>query len=83
MNSLRMCVACREMKEKEQLFRVVRKDGNFFVDHTFKSNGRGAYVCREASCVTKAAKIKAFERSFSGRINADIYGELEELVKNA
>ena len=40
---LRMCIVCRNMKTKPELIRVVKnKDGEVFIDKTFKANGRGA-----------------------------------------
>jgi predicted RNA-binding protein YlxR (DUF448 family) len=51
----RTCVACRRVKSKRELVRVVRSpDGNTFVDETGKANGRGAYLCRDRMCWEKA-----------------------------
>ena len=42
---MRMCVGCREMKEKKTLIRVVRNpEGEVSIDPTGKKSGRGAYV---------------------------------------
>ncbi len=50
----RTCVACRQMKSKRELIRVVRApDGNVFVDESGKANGRGAYLCRDLACWEK------------------------------
>ena len=50
----RTCIACRETKDKRELIRVVRTpEGNFIIDPTGKANGRGAYLCRQASCWEK------------------------------
>ena len=39
---LRMCIACREMKEKSTLIRIVRDvDNKFSIDKTGKKSGRG------------------------------------------
>jgi predicted RNA-binding protein YlxR (DUF448 family) len=51
----RTCVACRQVKSKRELIRVVRApDGKVFVDETGKANGRGAYLCRDRACWEKA-----------------------------
>ena len=43
---MRMCVACREMKPKKELIRVVRTpEGEVLLDPTGRRNGRGAYLC--------------------------------------
>lgn len=53
----RMCVACRQMFDKPQLYRVVKTaDGDVSVDATGKKNGRGAYVCHSEACVAKCEK---------------------------
>ena len=59
----RMCVSCREMKEKEKLFRVVFSEGAI-IDKEGKMQGRGAYVCKDLSCIAHAEKKKGFERAF-------------------
>ena len=45
---MRMCIACREMKTKSEMTRVVRNaEGEIALDLTGKAPGRGAYVCSE------------------------------------
>ena len=84
MDSERMCVGCRKMKPKNGLIRLVKKDKNTIeIDLTYKSQGRGAYVCRDPKCAAAARKSKAFERSFSCRVCADVYVELEAAVADA
>ncbi|MBP8819252.1 MAG: YlxR family protein, partial [Syntrophomonadaceae bacterium] len=42
---LRMCVGCREMKNKKELLRIVRTpEGSIEIDRSGKKSGRGAYV---------------------------------------
>lgn len=42
----RKCIGCGELKEKNQLVRIVRsKEGEISLDMTGKKNGRGAYIC--------------------------------------
>lgn len=83
MKSQRMCVVCREMKEKDRLFRVVKVGDAVVYDSTFKIQGRGAYVCRKKSCISTAQKKGAFERSLSMRIDPQLYNELETLIDDA
>jgi len=53
----RTCIACREVKSKRELIRIVRTpDGAVVLDTSGKANGRGAYVCRQASCYEPALK---------------------------
>ncbi|WP_438318626.1 RNase P modulator RnpM [Candidatus Caldatribacterium sp. SIUC1] len=51
---IRMCLSCRERKEKKFLVRVVRTlQGTLEVDPTGKRAGRGAYVCPVPECVER------------------------------
>ena len=49
---LRMCIACRELKDKKSMLRVVKNsDGKIFLDFSFKAAGRGAYICDNPECM--------------------------------
>ena len=48
---MRTCVACREVKSKRELIRLVRNlNGSVQVDTSGKEPGRGAYLCRVLEC---------------------------------
>ena len=65
-----MCVACREMRAKKDLMRIVRTaEGMLVLDRTGKLSGRGAYLCRDAACVSKALKTRALERALEAPMN--------------
>lgn len=50
----RTCIACRQVKPKRELIRVVRApDGKVHIDETGKAHGRGAYLCRNRVCWEK------------------------------
>ena len=75
---MRMCVGCREMKEKKTLIRVVRNpEGEVFIDPTGKKSGRGAYVCREGSCLQRALKQRQLERQLQVTLTEEVSGALE------
>ena len=77
--SLRMCMACRERKQKERLIRVVKqKKGSIFIDKTGKADGRGAYVCNNLECLELLKKKRGLERSFKCKIDGLIYDDLEK-----
>jgi len=47
----RTCVACREVKTKRELIRLVRiSNGTVEVDPSGKKAGRGAYLCQSPEC---------------------------------
>jgi uncharacterized protein len=48
---LRTCVACRQVKAKRDLVRIVRTaDEGLTVDTTGKKQGRGVYLCKMKDC---------------------------------
>ena len=54
---LRMCIGCREMKPKTELWRIVKTpSGEITIDKTNKLSGRGAYICKSRDCLKKAEK---------------------------
>lgn len=70
---LRMCVGCREMKEKKSLIRVVRSpEGVLSLDPTGKKPGRGAYVCREGQCLARAIKQRQLERQLQAEMTEEV-----------
>ena len=47
----RTCVACRQVKAKRELIRLVRVDNDRIeVDTSGKKAGRGAYLCQAPEC---------------------------------
>ena len=76
---VRMCVACREMKPKKEMLRVVRpKEGDVFIALTGKAAGRGAYVCNDPACIRKLKKGRLLNKVFSAEIPAEVYEKIEE-----
>ena len=70
---LRMCVGCRESKPKRELIRVVRApDGAVSMDPVGKKPGRGAYVCRQEACLTRAIKQKQLERQLQVQLTPEV-----------
>ena len=69
---MRMCVGCREMKEKKSLIRVVRSpEGDVSLDPTGKKSGRGAYVCRNPECLKRAIKQRQLERQLDAALSPE------------
>lgn len=79
----RKCVGCNEMKDKKSLLRIVRSpEGEISLDLTGKKNGRGAYVCPDRDCITKAVKEKRLERALEKAISDEVYEKLLEDFDN-
>ena len=82
---MRMCVGCRDMKEKRELIRIVRTpEGETLIDPTGKKSGRGAYVCRSPECLKRAIKQKQLERqlqvSLTDEVNEALMAEMNRLA---
>ena len=75
-----MCVACREMRAKKDLMRVVRTETGLVLDRSGKLNGRGAYLCRDAACLQKAIKTRALERALEAPLNDELKAALESEI---
>ncbi|HOO61569.1 MAG TPA: YlxR family protein [Bacillota bacterium] len=78
---MRMCVTCRERKEKKDLTRIVLSPtGEISVDETGKKPGRGAYVCREGNCMAEALKGHRFEKGLHSPIGSETQEVLAAMV---
>ena len=67
----RMCVVCREKKDKSDLFRIVEKEaeGKFILDEKQTTQSRGQYVCKTHECINRLSKHKKIKE------------EIEDLLK--
>ncbi len=75
---LRMCVGCRESKPKRELIRVVRSpEGAVSMDPVGKKPGRGAYVCRQESCLMRAIRQKQLERQLEVQLTPEVVEALQ------
>ena len=78
---MRMCVGCREMKEKRSLLRIVKNaEGAISFDRVGKAPGRGAYICRSKECLQRAVKQRQLERALETQIAQDVYAQLMEEI---
>lgn len=81
---MRQCLGCRVMKPKKELLRVVRSpEGAVSVDLRGRANGRGAYVCRDAECLKRAAKSRALTRALGTPVTEEILSELKTQMEAA
>lgn len=79
---LRKCVACNEKKNKNELVRIVKKnDETVEIDLLGKTNGRGAYLCKNLECINKAEESKKLSRALKIEVSKDIYEDLKKLTK--
>ena len=82
----RTCVACRTVKAKQELIRLVRTaDGSVEVDISGKKAGRGAYLCRAQECWETGFKSGRLEHTLRTTLTQDnreqLIGFGEDLFK--
>ena len=76
---LRQCIACRDLKEKRAMLRIVKNsDGKIFLDFSSKASGRGAYICDNPECIKKLKKNRLLNKVFSCAVDDGIYTAVEE-----
>ncbi len=77
-NPERRCSGCGERFPKPTLIRVVRSpEGEISLDFTGKKSGRGAYICRSATCLKKARRARRLEQNLECTIPDAVYDALE------
>ncbi len=80
---LRVCVGCKEKKNKKELVRIVKTpEGTIEVDFAGKKAGRGAYICPQEKCLDIAIKKKSLEKSLKQSLTQIILEELKESLSN-
>lgn len=78
---MRRCISCREIKNKSEMLRIVKKSDEIFeLDFSGNSDGRGAYVCKNLICANNNKKRKNLDRSFKMKVPADIYDKIISAV---
>ncbi len=75
---MRQCLGCNEHKPKAELIRVVRApDGSVSLDTVGKKPGRGAYICRDVTCLKKVRKSGRVARNLACEITPEVYDRME------
>ena len=78
-NPQRTCIACKSVKDKKDLIRIVRtKEGETELDMTGRKNGRGAYICKDIKCFESLKKSRGLDRSFTSQISPVVYDKLTD-----
>ncbi len=78
----RTCVGCGVENPKREMLRIVRSpdDGSVCYDSRGKMPGRGAYICKNLSCILEAKKRKGLQRALKTSVSPELYGDLLEQV---
>ena len=68
----RSCIACRQVRPKRELVRVVRTlAGDVEIDPSGKKAGRGAYLCRRRDCWELAIRKRSLEHALQTSISPE------------
>jgi len=66
---MRTCAACRQVRPKRSLTRIVRgADGSVVIDATGKAAGRGTYVCDDPACREPRRLAEAVNRALGAAV---------------
>ena len=61
--------------------RVVKApDGTVFFDSKGKASGRGAYICKNLSCLETAQKKKSLSRALNAEVSPEVFEILKEQI---
>jgi len=78
----RTCIACRALRPKRDMVRIVRlpalDETRVVIDETGKRNGRGAYLCRQQECWEKALARQQLERALQVTLTEQDQAHLRE-----
>lgn len=78
---MRTCVACRQVRPKRELVRVVRTpEGQVRIDPTGKVSGRGAYICRDVTCADVGVREQRLAHALEVAIPGDVAEQLRQLT---
>ncbi len=66
-----MCIVCRQKGGKRQFMRIVRAENGVMIDPTGKMNGRGAYVCDQATCWERAVTTDIVGKALKTQLTDD------------
>ncbi len=77
----RTCLACRQVKAKRELIRLVHTpDGNIEIDTGGKKAGRGAYLCPVRECWEIGLKGNRLEHALQTHLGQE---NREQLIQQA
>jgi predicted RNA-binding protein YlxR (DUF448 family) len=81
---LRQCAGCGSRFPKSSLIRIVlTPEKKVEIDLKGRLNGRGTYICMNASCLKKARENKGLERAMHYPVDGEIYRMLEQDLMKA
>ena len=81
---MRLCIGCGQNQPKKNMIRVVKSpEQEISLDLTGKKSRRGAYLCKNPSCLAQAMKQHRLERSFSCKISQEVYERMQHVLSES
>lgn len=78
---LRRCVSCRELLDRQQLWRIIRlAEGGIGLD---QGMGRSAYLCPNQVCLGEAKRRKRLQRALRCQVAETIVETLEQRLNTS
>ena len=78
---LRRCVRCRELLDRQQLWRIIRlAEGGIGLD---QGMGRSAYLCPNQVCLEEAKRRKRLQRALRCQVAETIVETLEQRLNTS
>lgn len=78
----RKCISCRKIAAKTEFFRIVKTKDGIFADKENRLEGRGAYICKNETCISDMENKNAVARTFKMKVTPQQYKNLTEELKN-
>lgn len=79
----RSCIACRQVREKKDLIRLVTtENGIAEIDAFKKKPGRGAYLCPNRTCWESALRKNRLDYALRTKLRDDNRQTLREYIHN-
>jgi hypothetical protein len=75
MTTMRRCVSCRNLVDRQKLWRVVRLGGGEGIQLD-QGMGRSAYLCPTQQCLEEARKRRKLQRALRVNVEDAIYSAL-------
>ena len=76
---LRRCVTCRQLLDRQQLWRVIRlAEGGVALD---QGMGRSAYVCPNRDCFEEAKRRRKLQKALRCQVADSLLADLEQRLQ--
>lgn len=79
---MRRCIVSKEMKPKDNLFRIVRTpEGDVLYDPTGKKSGRGTYLSKNKEIIQRAQGQNILQKQLKTAVDHSVYDELLAILE--